>query len=203
MAVDYQTQIDSFNAHLHDALASRRILTSAEQQDIQTKLAEYRALNQSLGAIIEGSHYDTDIGRITTSIGEYQQKIASLEEELKEAHQTADTAEARARAVDRREQKVSYHQLYMIDRPLRRLSIPVLFTISIGFIVGAIFFMYKLNAVPGSIGATPAAPAAAPAATTTASGFFNWFKSSPTTGAAAPTISTSGKGLSEMLGISR
>lgn len=193
MAVDYQTQIDSLNAHLHGALASRRILSSAEQQDIQGKLAEYRALNQSLGTLIEGSQYDTDVGRITTSIGEYQQKIASLEEELKEAAQTADTAEARARAVDRREQKVSYHQLYMVDRPLRRLSIPVLFTISIGFILGAIFFMYKLNASP--VAATGATATAAVAAATP-SGFFNWFKSSPT-GAVVP---TSGKGLSEMFG---
>jgi hypothetical protein len=191
MAVDYQTQIDTLNSHLHAAFASRRILTPAEQQDIYAKLNEYRALNQSLGTVIESSQYDTDVGRITTSIGEYQQTIAKLEEELKEAQETADTAEARTRAVDRREQKVSYHQLYMMDRPLRQLSIPVLFTISIGFIMGAIFFMYKLNAVPS----TTAAPAVAP--TTTASGIFNWFKSAPST---TGPITTSGKGLSELFG---
>ena len=155
---DYQTQIDTLNTQLHAALATRRILTPAEQQDIFDKLASYRAINQSLGSVIENSHYDTDVGRITTSIGQYQQTIAKLEEELKETSQTADTAEARARAVDRREQKVSYRQLYIMDRPLRQLSIPILFTISIGFIMGAIFFMYKLNAgPPPSSGAVTAA----------------------------------------------
>jgi hypothetical protein len=184
---DYQTQIDTLNTQLHTALATRRILTPVEQQDIFDKLASYRALNQSLGSVIENSHYDTDVGRITTSIGEHQQKIAKLEEELKETSQTADTAEARARAVDRREQKVSYHQLYMMDRPLRQLSIPVLFTISIAFIMGAIFFMYKLNAVPAAISTTTAP--------ITASGVFNWFKSGPST---TGPITTSGRGLSEL-----
>ncbi len=192
---DYQTQIDTLNSHLHAAFASRRILTPAEQQDIYAKLNEYRALNQSLGAVIENSQYDTDVGRITTSIGKYQQTIAKLEEELKEAQQIADTAEARARAVDRREQKVSYHQLYMMDRPLRQLSIPVLFTISIGFIMGAIFFMYKLNAVPAAAATTAVATVAAP--TTSASGIFNWFKSAPST---TGPVATSGKGLSELFG---
>lgn len=174
---DYQPQIDALNAQLGAALAARRILTAVEQQDIQSKLENYKALNQTLGATIENAHYDTDVGRITTSIGNYQQEIKKLEAALEEAKEVADTAEARARAVDRREQKVSYHQLYMIDRPLRQLSIPTLFTISIGFIMGAIFFMYKLNAEP----ATAATAATATASQQTASGFFNFFKTTPKT----------------------
>ncbi len=175
---DYQPQIDALNAQLGAALAARRILTTAEQQDIQSKLENYKALNQTLGAIIENAHYDTDVGRITTSIGNYQQEIKKLEGALEEAKEVADTAEARARAVDRREQKVSYHQLYMIDRPLRQLSIPTLFTISIGFIMGAIFFMYKLNAGPATVVATTTGTSPSQQ---TASGFFNFFKTTPKT----------------------
>ena len=146
----FQKQIDALNATLQSLLETPRILSVADTQSIQTALAQYQALNASLAAAIGTTSSTTDIGKITTNIGQYQTKIKALQQQFKEVKEESETSEARKRSVENTEQDVSYHQLYLIDRPLRQLSIPTLFTLSVVFIMGGIYFLYKLNAGPAT-----------------------------------------------------
>jgi hypothetical protein len=150
----FQSQIDALNATLQSLLETPRILSAADTQSIQAALAQYQALNASLAAAIGTTSSTTDIGKITTNIGQYQTKIKALQQQFKEVKEESETSEARKRSVENTEQDVSYHQLYLIDRPLRQLSIPTLFTLSVVFIMGGIYFLYKLNANPATATAT-------------------------------------------------
>jgi hypothetical protein len=140
----YQSQIDNLNFRLGEFLNVRRALNSGEKAEVQRLLDEYRALNNNLRTAIGEVGTGGDIGQITTNIGQFQENIKELEQRLKEVKQELDTSVARKRSVERVEQDVSYHQLYIMDRPLRQLSIPTLFTISIVFVFSGIFFLYKL-----------------------------------------------------------
>jgi hypothetical protein len=140
----YQSQIDNLNFRLGEFLNVRRALNSGEKAEVQRLLDEYRALNSNLRTAIGEVGTGGDIGQITTNIGQFQENIKELEQRLKEVKQEVDTSVARKRSVERVEQDVSYHQLYIMDRPLRQLSIPTLFTISIVFVFSGIFFLYKL-----------------------------------------------------------
>jgi hypothetical protein len=150
----FQSQIDALNATLQSLLETPRILSAADTQSIQAALAQYQALNASLASAIGTTSSNTDIGKITTNIGQYQTQIKALQQQLKEVKEESETSEARKRSVENTEQDVSYHQLYLIDRPLRQLSIPTLFTLSVIFIMGGIYFLYKLNVNPATATAT-------------------------------------------------
>lgn len=199
-APQFQSQIDALNATLQSLLETPRILSAADAASIQATLNQYATLNAALSAAIGTTSSNTDIGRITTNIGQYQTNIKALQTQLKEVQEESDTAEARKRSVENTEQDVSYHQLYLIDRPLRQLSIPTLFTLSVIFIMGGIYFLYKLNAAPPTATITTSpfstltgifgGPAVAPATPKTTGVFTTLFKNTPK-------INVGGKGLSE------
>jgi hypothetical protein len=152
----YRSQMESLNFRLGEFLNVRRALNPVEQTEVRSLLDQYKALNNNLQTTLTETGNDTDIGQITTNIGKYQENIKELEQRLKEVKQELDTSEARKRSVERVEQDVSYHQLYVMDRPLRQLSIPTLFTISIVFVFAGIYFLYRL----WTYGATPHVTAA-------------------------------------------
>jgi hypothetical protein len=141
---EYQSRIDNLNFRLGEYLNTPRILTATQINEVNALLEEYRALNGQLRGAINEVSTNGDIGQITTNIGQYQEKIKSLEKELKLVKEELDTSEARKRSVERVEQDVSYKQLYIMDRPLRQLSIPTLLTLSVVFIFAGIYFLYRL-----------------------------------------------------------
>lgn len=161
----FQSRIDALNAPLQSLLETPRIVSAADAASISAALGEYAALNASLASAIGTTSSTTDIGKITTNIGNYQTKIKALQQQLKEVKDESETSEARKRSVENTEQDVSYHQLYLVDRPLRQLSIPTLFTLSVIFIMGGIYFLYKLNAGPVTTVAAATGTTAATAAT--------------------------------------
>jgi hypothetical protein len=165
----FQTQIDALNGSLQPLLETPRILSAGDSQAIQTAIQEYATLNATLQSAITSLGSNTDIGNITTNIGTLQGQIETLKQRLKETKEEAETSEARKRSVENTEQDVSFHQLYLIDRPLRQLSIPTLFTLSVVFLIAGIYFLYKINAAPvaqPSVFATAVAPI---------SGIMSWF----------------------------
>jgi len=141
---EYQSRIDNLNFRLGEYLNTPRILTAGQISEVNALLEEYRALNSQLRNAISTVSTNGDIGQITTNIGQFQEKIKSLEKELKLVKSEFDTSEARKRSVERVEQDVSYKQLYIMNRPLRQLSIPTLLTLSVVFIFAGIYFLYKI-----------------------------------------------------------
>ena len=141
---EYQSRIDNLNFRLGELLNTPHILSVNEINMAQQLLEEYKTLNRQIKTTLENVTTDTDVGKITTNIGTYQEKIKDLEKRFTEVKQELDTSDARKRSVERVEQDVSYHQLYIMDRPLRQLSIPTLMTLSVVFIFVGIFFLYKL-----------------------------------------------------------
>jgi hypothetical protein len=147
-SAQFQTQINTLNAELGALLETRRILSAADRASITSTLQRYQQLNEQLSRTITSATHQTDTGSITTNIGALQAEIKPLQDELATIKEEAATADARKRSVENVEQNVSFHQLYLIERPLRKLSIPTLFTLSVVFLMGGIFFLYKLNVVP-------------------------------------------------------
>lgn len=147
-AAQFETQINTLNAELGSLLETRRILSTADHASITSAINRYQQLNDQLARTITNATTRTDTGAITTNIGALQAEIKTLSDELATVKQEAATADARKRSVEDVEQNVSFHQLYLIERPLRKLSIPTLFTLSVVFLMGGIFFLYKLNVVP-------------------------------------------------------
>ena len=199
---EYQSRIDNLNFKLGELLNTPHILTAAEINSANALLQEYRTLNVEMKTSIEAVSTNGDIGKITTNIGEFQQKIKNLEKELKAVKQEADTSEARKRSVERVEQDVSYHQLYIMDRPLRQLSIPTLLTLSVFFVFTGIFFLYKIwgggAAGPASSAGHGHGPSVGMGVATYAQptqndgGFFGFFKSSPNTARTTQPAASSG-----------
>ncbi len=209
---EYQTRIDNLNFRLGEYLNTPRILTAAQINEVNTLLEEYRALNGQLRTAINEVSTNGDIGQITTNIGQYQEKIKSLEKELKLVKAEYDTSEARKRSVERVEQDVSYKQLYIMDRPLRQLSIPTLFTLSAVFILIGIYYLYKIWG-GGTAGAHGEAAVHGQGYGAHNSGFFGFFggpkNHKPNTGhgpsgnnhkGLLPTLNIPGFGLSTMFG---
>jgi hypothetical protein len=202
---EYQSRIDNLNFRLGELLNTPHILTATEINSANALLQEYRTLNVEMKTSIEAVSTNGDIGKITTNIGEFQQKIKNLEKELKAVKQEADTSEARKRSVERVEQDVSYHQLYIMDRPLRQLSIPTLLTLSVAFVFTGIFFLYKIWGGSAAVaagaaghghglsqGATAAVAGQYAHVKQNDGGFFGFFKSSPNTARATQPATSTG-----------
>ena len=113
---------------------------------LDNKLAEFRAFNNNLRAQVSALSKDIDIGRRTQMLGELRARIQKLEKLETTAREEADTAESRLKYVEKREQDVSYKQLFFLERPVRQFSVPTFVTLSVLFALLTIRFIYMIYA---------------------------------------------------------
>jgi hypothetical protein len=77
-----------------------------------------------------------------TQTGNLQTHIKKLEKRKKELQVEVDTALARDELLRSRDVKMSTHQLFLLDRPVRKGMIPYLWVISV-FFIGIGLVLYK------------------------------------------------------------
>jgi hypothetical protein len=177
------TQMDTF-------LAGVTKTDQANLTVLNQKLAEFRTFNNNLRSTITALTKDIDIGRRTQQLGELRERIKKLEKLEATAREEADTAESRLQYVEKREQDVSYKQLFFLDRPVREFSVPTFVTLSVLFAFLAIRFIYMIYAgvQVGAVNSSFLTGFGAQVATT---GLFGFGAQAPTAGLAG-LFSTSG-----------
>lgn len=146
----YQIKYDSLASFANTGLSSviNTVTADAKSSEIKTnldrKLAEFRAFNNTLRLQVSALSKDIDIGGRTQKLGELRERIKKLEKLEGTAREEAETAESRLRYVEKREQDVSYKQLFFLDRPVREFSVPTFVTLSALFAMLTIRFIYML-----------------------------------------------------------
>jgi hypothetical protein len=111
-----------------------------------TKRAEdikkrYSALNDDIINYLKENAKDTDMVGILTENGELMKQINRLEKIKTESKVDVESAIARDELLRSRNTDVTRHQLFILDRPVRKGLIPYLWVLSILFIgIGLVIF---------------------------------------------------------------
>jgi hypothetical protein len=136
--------------------------SNAVYENIQklTKKAEsikqqYAQLNDDIIKYIRSQTADNDMTKLLTENGELQKQINRLEKIQDEIKVDVESAIARDELLRSRSTDITRHQLFILDRPVKRGLIPYLWAIAILFIgVGLVIF--KMTAPNLGFGATVA-----------------------------------------------
>ena len=115
----------------------------------------YSTLNNDILTYLKNNARDTNITGLLTENGELQKQINRLEKVQKEMKIDVESSVARDKLLRSRDTDVTPHQLFILDRPVRKSLIPYLWVISVLFIgVGVVIFKMTM---PSFITATTTA----------------------------------------------
>lgn len=125
----------------------------------------YSTLNNDILTYLKNNARDTNITGLLTENGELQKQINRLEKVQKEMKIDVESSVARDKLLRSRDTDVTPHQLFILDRPVRKSLIPYLWVISVLFIgVGVVIFK---TTMPSFITATTSTTISTTSATTT------------------------------------
>lgn len=120
----------------------------------QTKQA-FSQLNQDITTAIQTLGSDNDMGGLLMENGRLQQRIIALEKETETNTEDEKAAIARDELLRGRDTNVTKHQLFMLGRPLRPSSVPILWALSVLFIgIGVIVLQVLFPLTPQMLGMT-------------------------------------------------
>lgn len=101
----------------------------------------YSNLNDDILKYIRSQTADNDMTKLLTENGELQKQINRLEKIQNELKVDVESAIARDELLRSANTKISRHQLFILDRPVKRGLVPYLWVLSILFIgVGLVIF---------------------------------------------------------------
>jgi len=125
------------------AFQSRFDALAQETGSFTDQREKYKELYKDimLAVALESSQHD-----VTTSLqnhGELQQKVLQLEKVQQAKKEEVDTALARDRLLRSQDRRVTSHQLFLLDRPLRRERIPYLLILSV-LCIGISIYVFQM-----------------------------------------------------------
>jgi hypothetical protein len=101
----------------------------------------YAALNDDMMTFLKNNAKDTNMSGLLTENGELQKQVNRLEKIQNEMKIDVESAIARDKLLRSRDTDITSHQLFILDRPVRRGLIPYLWVISVLFIgIGLVIF---------------------------------------------------------------
>jgi hypothetical protein len=106
---------------------------------------QYYQLNQDIQTYLENYTKDPSLSDLLKENGEIQRQIQRLNKIGEEIKIDVESAIARDELLRSRNSNINSHTLYLLDRPVRRGSIPYLWVLSILFIGIGILFFYQLS----------------------------------------------------------
>jgi hypothetical protein len=117
-----------------------RIIANLTQRAENIK-QRYSTLNNNILLHLKNNARDTNITGLLTENGELQKQINRLEKIQDEMKIDVESSIARDKLLRSRDTAVTPHQLFILDRPLRKGLIPYLWVISVLFIgIGIVLF---------------------------------------------------------------
>lgn len=102
--------------------------------DIKAKKAKYNILHDDINAYLTSIATQSNLNGYLANNKEIQTTIQRLENNNKTLQTEVDTALARDELLRSRDVKRNAHSLFIMDRPLKKQMIPVLWAISVAFI---------------------------------------------------------------------
>ena len=144
--------VTQLNATVNTYLAKQSTIDYTNIQTIskqlQTIKTNYSDLNDKIIKAVAKDISSTDLPGSLTQNGTLQTQIKKLEARHKELQVEVDTALARDELLRSRDTNVTSHQLFLLDRPVRKGMIPYLWALSVLFIgVGLIIYKMMLPSI--------------------------------------------------------
>lgn len=106
---------------------------------------DYFKLNEDIMSYLEKESKDPSLSDLLRENGEIQRQIQRLTKIGEEINIDVESALARDELLRSRNTNINSHTLYLLDRPVRRGSMPYLWVLSILFIGIGILFFYQLS----------------------------------------------------------
>lgn len=138
-ATSWQSQLTDFTSRFNMLNTNAASNTGVNLSPIKD---QYVALHDDIAKTLECSAQNNDLAGGLTQTGNLQAHIKKLEKRKKELQVEVDTALARDELLRSRDVKMTTHQLFLLDRPVRKGMIPYLWVISV-FFIGIGLFLYK------------------------------------------------------------
>ena len=138
---------DQVNSYVKSAGTNEAVVTQIKQSmsELDNVITGYDNLIVNMKKEIERLGNDSNITAKLATISTLRENIRTLTEEKKALEVDMHTAEARREAVDAARKHVSYSQLFGgISRPIKPISVPILITLIVGFMIVGFFAIYKL-----------------------------------------------------------
>lgn len=129
-------------------------------QKIEAKQAAFKALNSDISTAIKDMSTNYDSGQLLLDNGRLQQEIQTLEKQKAEAATDAEAAALRDEVLKERDTAVNQHQIFFLDRPVRRNSIPFLWAIGFLFVAAGLLVFKQILPITAVEGAGMGAGAA-------------------------------------------
>ena len=139
----WQSQLTDFTSRFNTLNTSATSASSATKEELSSIKDKYVTLHDDIAQTLECNGHDSDLSTGLTQTGTLQAHIKKLEKRKKELQVEVDTALARDELLRSREVKMSSHQLFLLDRPVRKGMIPYLWVISV-FFIGIGLVLYKI-----------------------------------------------------------
>jgi hypothetical protein len=122
---------------------------------VNGKLNDFATLNKNISDKLKNIAIQNDTGSLLTTNGQIQSDIRDLEKKNAELKADAETAMLRDELVKDRNTAVNRHQLFFLNKPLNKSSIPFLWGFSILFVgIGVLIFKQMfpigLTVTPGT-----------------------------------------------------
>lgn len=121
---------------------------------------KYSELNDNILKFVTKESTDNNLSGTLTEIGELQKHINRLEKIKNEIKIDVESAIARDELLRSRNTDINRHQLFILDRPVRKGLVPYLWAISVLFIgIGLVIFKMtapRIGVVVGNAGANAA-----------------------------------------------
>ena len=127
--------------------------SSGTGTDFSVIKEKYTKLHADITATLACDVKTSDLSGNLTQTGYLQIAIKALENRKKELRVEVDTALARDELLRSRDVEMSTHQLFLLDRPVRKGMIPYLWVISVFFIgIGLILYKTMLPSIGPDMG---------------------------------------------------
>jgi hypothetical protein len=108
---------------------------------VNGKLNDFITLNKNIGDKLREISTQNDTGSLLTTNGQIQSEIRELEKKNAELKADSETAMLRDELIKDRNTAVNRHQLFFLNKPLNKSSIPFLWGLSILFVgIGVLIF---------------------------------------------------------------
>lgn len=125
-------------------------------QRINQNKTAFLTLNKDATAAIQTLGSSSDMNRVLLENGQLQQVIIALEKEQTELTSDQKAAIARDELLRGRSTDVTKHQLFLLGRPLRPASVPILWALSVLFIgIGLLVLQVLFPFRPETFGIEP------------------------------------------------
>ena len=148
-AKSWHSQLTDFTNSFNTLNTQSTTVTGAALSDLKDK---YKTLHRDISQTLKCSNQENDLTGMLTQTGNLQAQIKMREKTKKELQVEVDTALARDEVLRSKDTNLTAHQLFLLDRPVRKGMLPYLWTLSIIFIgIGLILYKMYLPSIEPSI----------------------------------------------------